>query len=341
MTSLYATARFISPVAWLTISALAATSIALGDPASKPDVSIATRSIRLTYGADITHLPAGRVRVWMPVPQSDELQQIKELNGDFPAPISLDYDSKYRNRILYFEIHNNQSSRISFARSYEVIRQEVRALRRSSGQNELSLDAANIFLAANSKVPVTGLPLKLPDELKLPVDTLSAAHAVYNVVDDHVRYDKSVPGYGNGDTLWVCNSGTGNCTDFHSLFISLMRSRKIPARFEIGFSVPGKPSGSISGYHCWASFHTAKQGWIPVDISEADKNPKLKKYYFGSLTADRVRFSIGRDIRLAPEQDGPPLNYFIYPYAEVNGKPWPQKQIQMKVQYADIGDKSG
>jgi hypothetical protein len=30
---------------------------------------------------------------------------------------------------------------------------------------------------------------------------------------------------------------------------------------------------------------------------------------------------LGRDIRLDPPQQGGPLNYFIYPYAELDGKP--------------------
>ena len=36
---------------------------------------------------------------------------------------------------------------------------------------------------------------------------------------------------------------------------------------------------------------------------------------------NRVFFTYGRDIRLSPEQKGDPLNYFIYPYAELDGKP--------------------
>jgi adenine-specific DNA methylase len=30
--------------------------------------------------------------------------------------------------------------------------------------------------------------------------------------------------------------------------------------------------------------------------------------------------TLGRDITLSPKQDGEPLNYFVYPYVEVNGK---------------------
>jgi hypothetical protein len=41
-----------------------------------------------------------------------------------------------------------------------------------------------------------------------------------------------------------------------------------------------------------------------------------------SLDANRVQFSVGRDLVLEPKQDGPPLNYFIYPYVEVDGQPF-------------------
>lgn len=35
-----------------------------------------------------------------------------------------------------------------------------------------------------------------------------------------------------------------------------------------------------------------------------------------------MQFSIGRDLVLEPKQDGPPVNYFVYPYVEVDGKPF-------------------
>ena len=91
----------------------------------------------------------------------------------------------------------------------------------------------------------------------------------------------------------------------------------------------------MNGYHCWASFYVKENGWIPVDISEADKHPELKEYYFGNLTEDRVTFTIGRDIELVPRQTGPPLNYFIYPYVEVGGMALPAEQIHLQVSYDD------
>jgi len=59
-------------------------------------------------------------------------------------------------------------------------------------------------------------------------------------------------------------------------------------------------------------------GWGQGDASEAWKSQRIDDYY-GALPSDRIRFSVGRDLVLSPPQAGEPLNYFIYPYAEVDG----------------------
>jgi transglutaminase-like putative cysteine protease len=145
-----------------------------------------------------------------------------------------------------------------------------------------------------------------------------------------------------GDAEWACDNGYGNCTDFHSLFIALARAQGIPARFEIGFPAARRTAARarcpviIAGP--W--FKPKGRGWIPVDISEANKvkntRPEMVEYYFGNLTPDRVAFSVGRDIQLVPPQSGPPLNFFIYPYAEVDGRPLDATQIQRKFRYKDL-----
>ena len=75
------------------------------------------------------------------------------------------------------------------------------------------------------------------------------------------------------------------------------------ARFDIGFPLPeNKDKGDIAGYHCWAEFYARKTGWIPVDISEAWKAKQKEDYFFGSVDANRVQLSTGRDIALSPKQ---------------------------------------
>jgi len=35
-----------------------------------------------------------------------------------------------------------------------------------------------------------------------------------------------------------------------------------------------------------------------------------------------VRLSVGRDVTLEPHSQGTTINYFVYPYVEVDGKPF-------------------
>jgi transglutaminase-like putative cysteine protease len=144
-------------------------------------------------------------------------------------------------------------------------------------------------------------------------------------------------GWGNGDTFWACNERYGNCTDFHALFISLARTEGIPARFEIGFPVPDdRGAGAIGGYHCWVQFYLPGEGWIPIDASEAAKHPEKRELYYGTHPANRVQFTTGRDLVLSEAGRNQPLNYFIYPYVEIDGVPW-RASVETGFSYRDVG----
>ena len=79
-------------------------------------------------------------------------------------------------------------------------------------------------------------------------------------------------------------------------------------------------------------------GWVPVDASEAWKDPSRRDYFFGAHDANRVQFSVGRDVTLTPPQSGPALNFFIYPYVEVDGKPF--TQVTKKFSFRDVTSSS-
>ena len=47
-----------------------------------------------------------------------------------------------------------------------------------------------------------------------------------------------------------------------------------------------------------------------------------REYYFGAVDDNRIALRHGgRGLMLAPPQKAGPVNYLMYPYAEVNGKP--------------------
>ena len=120
--------------------------------------------------------------------------------------------------------------------------------------------------------------------------------------------------YGNGNAIYACDIGVGNCTDYHSYFMSLSRTMDVPARFHMGFNVSDGIQGNIGGYHCWSDYYVDGEGWYPVDISEADKNPSKIDFLFGKLDCNRVEFTTGRDLELLNYKKH--INFFIYPLVE-------------------------
>jgi len=292
-----------------------------------------TRNFKFTYEASVTGLkPGQQARIWVPVPQTTDDQEVLHVEMSLPGEPALNTETKFGNRMFYIAARADTDGNVPVKATYTVRRREVK------GETDKTLkENLEQYLKPDPLAPPDGKHLKLLDGKKLPDDPMAKAHELYELVDGMLRYAKEGTEWGRGDVNWVCDSKYGNCTDFHSLFIALARSQKIPARFEIGFGLPEKRgSGDVAGYHCWAKFKPEDKGWVPVDISEANKNPKLKDYYFGNLTPDRIRFSTGRDIVLAPKQDGPPLNFFVYPYVEVGGKPYPADKVKRKFGYEDV-----
>ena len=299
------------------------------------------RHFTFHYSFTVRNIPGEKkVRIWIPAAQSDAYQEVKIISAQGDLPLKKNTESKYGNQLYYAETSDAKQSELHFDVEYEVTRRERLAL------GQTAPPAVNVSLSSTEKredlqpdvlVPVTGLPadlaVKVTQDKGQPLDK---ARAIYDYVFTTMRYDKTGTGWGHGDVLYACDAKKGNCTDFHSLFIAMARSQGIPARFEIGFPLPpDKHSGEIAGYHCWSDFYIDGKGWIPVDISEAWKHPDKRAYFFGSHDVNRMQFSMGRDLQLNPPQGGKPLNYFVYPYVEVDGREFPN--VSLAFSFADTG----
>ena len=288
------------------------------------------RAFEFTYLTKIPAVSASATtsRVWIPLPQSGPYQVVRNLKIEAAFPYVKQREPEYENEYLYLQIPAAKLSQAAEIRvTFQAARQEHRVslltpLANSQGPSQAPLDLQR-FLQPDRLVPLQGVIAELSSQqTRTLTDPLAKARAIYNYVLATMRYDKSGTGWGNGDAVWACTSKRGNCTDFHSLFIGMMRAAGIPARFEIGFPLPlDRHDGPIPGYHCWAEFYVQPYGWIPVDASEAWKHPDQKDYFFGAHDDNRLQFTTGRDIRLEPPQQGAALNYFIYPYAELDGQP--------------------
>lgn len=282
--------------------------------------------------------PRKKIRIWIPVAQSDAYQDVRIVSTKGDLAQVKTRESKNGNEIYYAEAAVAQPE-LHFDVEYDVVRRERVALGAAPHLVAalLSSEEKAEDLQPDTLVPITGLPAELAAKVTQgKTQPLDKARAIYDYVFTTMRYDKTGEGWGRGDVLYACDARRGNCTDFHSLFIAMARSQGIPARFEIGFPLPlDKHAAEIAGYHCWADFYVDGKGWIPVDISEAWKHPEKRNYFFGSHDANRVQFSMGRDLYLNPAQQGKPRNYFVYPYVELDGQEYPN--VSLAFSFTDAG----
>jgi len=298
-----------------------------------------SRHFTFHYAFTVKNLPAGKkVRVWMPAAQSDAYQEVKTVSAKGDLPVKKTRESRFGDEIYFAETNSATQPELHFDVEYDVVRRERVALSSAAHVIPASLSSTERKedLQPDALVPVTGLPADLAAKVTQgKTQPLDKARAIYDYVFTTMKYDKTGTGWGHGDVLYACDTKKGNCTDFHSLFIAMARSQGIPTRFEIGFPLPpDKHSAEIAGYHCWSDFYIDGKGWIPVDISEAWKHPEKHDYFFGSHDVNRVQFSMGRDLRLNPAQDGKPLNYFVYPYVEVDGQEY--SNVSLAFSFSDV-----
>lgn len=270
-------------------------------------------SFDFTYFAQLPELKE-KAKVWIPIPQSDDFQTVTVKSMNLPAKARDIEDKEYGNKMIYMELGPEHSgSEIELI--YHVKRIE-------KGPYDEIGKVDPMYLEPNLLMPIGGEFEEIALEAikgKVNDGDLVKARALYDYIIDNMRYMK-FGDYGRGDAVYACDTKTGNCTEFHSFFISLARSIGIPSRFAIGASIPSdRNEGGIDGYHCWAEFY-AEGKWWPVDISEGNKYTALATYYFGRHPANRIELSKGRDLKVIPSPSTGPINFIAYPLVEVNGE---------------------
>ena len=305
-----------------------------------------SRTFVLTSTATVPVPPAGTktLDLWLPVPHTDASQDVRDLKIDSPVPYKIE-KGEFGNQMLHLRPATLPTAPLVVKLTAQITRREHLNLRANAPtataaakakKEKADPDMAR-WLAPDRLVPLDAKIKQQAEEVVANANAktpLAKARAIYEHVVGTVTYDKTGQGWGRGDIYYACDARRGNCTDFHAIVVGYCRALGIPARFSIGLPLPAqRGKGEIKGYHCWAECYTPEAGWVPVDASEAAKDPDKRNYFFGTHDENRVEFTRGRDVTLAPKQAGPPLNYFVYPYAEADGQPL---EVARTYEFADV-----
>ena len=276
----------------------------------------------------------GEVRLWLPYPTSDKNQTIEgvKISGNYSYS-GVYREKEFGNMALYSQWEKpREKATLTF--SFRVIRQEI--IKKDFLEKDAPIpNEIEVFLRPTTLGPIDGEVRKIAEQATNGKGTIpSRARALYDYLIDNFERDPMIVGCGLGDVHSLLKSKKGKCVDLHSVYVSLAKSVGVPAREILGIRIPKGKEGDMTGaYHCWAEFYLPGYGWVPIDPSDVRKimldkkipnveeAKEYKEYYFGTVDENRVQLSIWRDILVSPEPKAGRLSYFMYPYAEVDGKP--------------------
>jgi len=289
--------------------------------------------VTMTFNLNAPEM-AKNVRLWIPYPVSDGNQEITDITvkGNYSRS-GVYSEGRNGNHILYAE-WNGPARERSLDFIFKVHRREV--VRKDFTGRELTFSKGEFanFLGAAKMLPLEGKVKEYAMRITKDSKTnLAKARAIYDWIVDNMYRDPNVKGCGFGDVERLLETRGGKCGDISSVFVALARASGVPAREVFGIRIPkGREGDMTKAQHCWAEFYLPGYGWVvvdPADVRKAILEQKLtleqarpiREYFFGAVDESRIAFGTGRDITLNPPQASEPLNYFMYPYAEADGKP--------------------
>ncbi len=287
----------------------------------------------VTMDFDLSAQPAGQeVGLWLPYPVSDANQDITKvkLAGDY-TEAAVYTDKVHGTPMLFVRWEAGAKSRhlsFTFAASRsERLQRDLPTTEGAWDPRDFALDLAPTSLAPFNE-QITTLAAKITKGKK---GVLAKARAVYDWTVDNTYRNPKTRGCGKGDVCALLQNPGGKCADISSVFVALARAAGVPARDVFGIRMGKKETQDITPWqHCWAEFYLPGTGWVVVDPADVRKkmlveklkldDPKTRayrEYFWGGVDAYRIRLSSGRDLILNPPQQGGPVNYLMYPFAQV------------------------
>jgi transglutaminase-like putative cysteine protease len=293
--------------------------------------SAGERSGTVTFDISVASAAGAReVKLWFPYPTSDLDQDISNLrfDGNY-ASFTLSREPRSGALYLYAEWSGHADERrlrVTFhARSRE------RTTKLAEGSGPIPVEVRK-YLDSEYWVPVDDPRVRraAAEATTGRKGILARARGVYDWTIANTRRDPGVPGCGFGNVEATLASRSGKCADISSVFVAVARAAGVPAREVFGLRL-GRPGETdlTDEHHCWAEFYLPGTGWVPVDPADV-RRAMLEKgldlagaravadYYFGAVDEYRIVLHKGGRGLSFPEGSAR-VNYFMYPYAEVDG----------------------
>lgn len=251
--------------------------------------------VRYRFVIDVPCDPAyegDTVRVWMPYPRATERQRDIKLISTYPAEYVLSQPEQSVHSTIYFE----QPAAVGDTLHFEYVA-EFTGLGAYHSPSQIRANIKPYDTESPTYKQYTAFDsphiVRLDSLAQAIVGNETNPYRQSEKVYDYITSTYPWAGAREYSTLdciprYVIESGHGDCGQVALLYISLMRTLGVPARWESGWMLhPGEKN-----LHDWAEVYFEGVGWVPVDASfgryTASKDPAVRNFYSTGIDAHRL-----------------------------------------------------
>ena len=259
-------------------------------------------SVTYRFTVDVPYheeIAGDTLRVWMPVPLTSARQSDVRILSASPAEYVLSTPETSPHRTIYFTAPApaapGDTAHFEYAGSFvtrgqyfspEYIRQHIRPY-------DIASDEYRCYTSVEGPHII-----RLDSLARTIVGNETDPYRMSEKVYDYIIRTYPWAGAREYSTIpcipqYVVTEGHGDCGQVSLLYISLMRSLGVPARWESGWMLhPGEKN-----LHDWAEVYFEGVGWVPVDVSfgryTTSDNPAVVNFYSTGMDAHRMATNTG------------------------------------------------
>ena len=214
-------------------------------------------------------------------------------NASLSIDASVTYDIKYYVKLNSIYFQNIEDTDIGAYNTSD----EIFDLYCNNSEPYYERDDASLISQSNSIVSPSDNPVE-------------KAEKICNWVSNYLTFNETMPIQEKG-ALWAYNNQQGDCSEYSSLMVTLLRIQGIPARKVTGFLVSNNPAirptagNSWNFYtshltttmlgHAWVEYYVPEIGWIACDPTWNEQSD-----YFNRIDFLRFNLNVGANFFFPP-----------------------------------------
>lgn len=280
--------------------------IKLSDSQSKPVLS---QKMKITYTLTVSPdaVPEGEIiRCWLPLPKENHMRQDEiHLLNTSEKEFKISPETSIH-RTLFMETKSVKGKPAVFSMSFTY-----QSAAQHFNMDKIITKPYDKTMPLYRKYTAEQPPqIRFTPQIKKITDSITGAETnpkeivrkIYSWFKENITWTNALEYSIMPDIPeYVIENKRGDCGMQTLLFISMLRSKGIPVRWQSGWMVPP----GAENLHDWCEVYYEGTGWVPVDVSYdllKSENKEVSEFYMSGIDAYRMIINDGISGTLFPEK---------------------------------------